>query len=256
MRQLERCIGTVCRRVARGVAAGKRAQKRLSRDNVDEFLGAPVYVSPAALRRAEIGVATGMAWTQTGGEILFIEAVKMPGNGALKLTGSLGPVMRESAEAALSYLRSRTASARMGPEFFARNDFHIHVPAGATPKDGPSAGITIATAFASLVYGIPVRSDLAMTGEVTLTGKVLPVGGVRLKLLAAFRAGIHEVVLPQQNEKDLEEVPQEVREKLTVHWVSTADDVLELALVGQPPKTRRLPAKSARVRERRSATRT
>ncbi len=254
VRQLERCIGTVCRRVARGVAAGKRAQKRLSRDNVDEFLGAPAYSSPAALRRAEIGVATGMAWTQTGGEILFIEAVKMPGSGALKLTGSLGQVMRESAEAALSYLRSRAGTARMGHEFFARNDFHVHVPAGATPKDGPSAGITIATALASLVYGIPVRSDLALTGEVTLTGKVLPIGGVRLKLLAAFRAGIHEVVLPQQNEKDLAEVPREVREKLKVHWVSTADEVLELALVGQPPKTRRILAKSARVRERRTAT--
>jgi len=255
VRQLERCVGTVCRRVARGVAAGKKTQRRLSRDNVQEFLGAPAYLSPAALRRAEVGVATGMAWTQTGGEILFIEAVKMPGRGALKLTGSLGPVMRESAEAALSYLRSRAAVARVGHEFFGRNDFHVHVPAGATPKDGPSAGITIATALASLVYGIPVRSNLAMTGEVTLTGKVLAVGGVRLKLLAAFRAGIREVVLPLQNENDLDEVPQEVMEKLKVHFVESVDAVLELALVGQPPKARG-PVPRSGAKERRTATRT
>ncbi len=253
VRQLERCVGTVCRRVARGVAAGRKSLRKLRRDNVHDFLGAPAYLSPAALRRSEVGVATGMAWTQTGGEILFIEAVKMPGKGALKLTGSLGQVMRESAEAALSFLRSRAGAARVGHEFFARNDFHIHIPAGATPKDGPSAGITIATALASLVYGIPVRSTVAMTGEVTLTGKVLPVGGVRLKLLAAFRAGIREIVLPRQNEKDLEEVPQEVLEKLEIHYVEGVDEVLDQALVQPPPRAR---GSAPKVGERRAATRT
>jgi ATP-dependent Lon protease len=256
VRQMERSIGTVCRRVARGVAAGKKGLKRLNRDTVESFLGAPTYVSPAALRRAEIGVATGMAWTQTGGEILFIEAVKMPGKGALKLTGSLGQVMRESAEAALSYLRSRPFGHLPAEEIFARHDFHVHVPAGATPKDGPSAGVTIATALASLVYGIPVRAHLSMTGEVTLTGKVLAVGGVRQKLLAAFRAGIREVVLPQHNEKDLDEVPREVREKLEVHCVESVEEVLEVALMEKPPRARRAEPKLSGTRDRRAASRT
>jgi ATP-dependent Lon protease len=251
VRQLERCIGAVCRRVARRVASGRWRLRRLNRDNVQEFLGVPDYLSPAALRRAEIGVATGMAWTQTGGEILFIEAVKMPGKGGVKLTGSLGPVMRESAEAALSYLRSRAEYEHVGLDFFDRNDFHVHVPAGATPKDGPSGGITIATALASLVYGIPVRSNVAMTGEVTLTGKVLPVGGIRQKLLAAFRAGIREVVLPHQNRKDLDDVPREVRERLKLHFAETVDEALALAL-SEPlrPRPRRGAALADRSRPR------
>jgi ATP-dependent Lon protease len=247
VRQLERCIGAVCRRVARRVASGRWRLRRLNRNNVQEFLGVPDYLSPAALRRAEIGVATGMAWTQTGGEILFIEAVKMPGRGAVKLTGSLGPVMRESAEAALSYLRSRAEYEHVGLDFFDRNDFHVHVPAGATPKDGPSGGITIATALASLVYGIPVRSNLAMTGEVTLTGKVLAVGGIRQKLLAAFRAGIREVVLPHQNRKDLDDVPREVRERLKMHFAETVDEALALALT-EPPRAR--PRRGAALADR------
>jgi ATP-dependent Lon protease len=260
VRQLERSIGAVCRRVARSVAGGHKRHRRLNRDNVDTFLGAPDYLSPAALRRAEVGVATGMAWTQTGGEILFIEAVKMPGKGALKLTGSLGPVMRESAEAALSYLRSCVAYESIGKDFFDRYDFHVHVPAGATPKDGPSAGITIATALASLVYGVPVQSTVAMTGEVTLTGKVLAVGGIRQKLLAAFRAGVRQVILPVQNRKDLEEVPREVSDRLKMHFVEFVDEVLERALVATPRRTARgravvSSASRSRPRERRSVTR-
>ncbi len=258
VRQLERCIGTVCRRTARNVASGRKARRSLNRDNVETYLGPPNFTSPAALRRSEVGVATGMAWTQTGGEILFIEAVKMPGKGRLKLTGSLGPVMRESAEAALSYLRSQVATEPTDLDVFDGSDFHVHVPAGATPKDGPSAGITIATALASLVYGIRVRSDLAMTGEVTLTGKVLAVGGVKQKLLAAFRAGIREVVLPKQNRKDLDEVPREVKERLQMHFVENVGEVVDLALVRSArAKSRRVVPKAnrSRSRERRSATR-
>jgi len=234
VRQLERCIGAICRRVAKGVASGRKQKRSVHRDNIGTYLGAPDYLLPAAQRRPEIGVTTGMAWTQSGGEILFIEAVKMPGKGTLKLTGSLGQVMKESGEAALSYLRSSVASECAGPDFFDRHDFHVHVPAGATPKDGPSAGITIATALASLVYGSAVRSTLSMTGEITLTGKVLPVGGVRQKILAAYRAGIREVILPEQNKKDLEEVPREVLDKLSIHYVESIDQVLLLALVKRP----------------------
>lgn len=255
VRQLERCIGTVCRRTARSVVSGRKTRRSLNRDNVESYLGQPNFTSPAALRRSEVGVATGMAWTQTGGEILFIEAVKMPGKGSLKLTGSLGPVMRESAEAALSHLRSQVTP-DLGVDFFDRSDFHVHVPAGATPKDGPSAGITMATALASLVYGVPVRSDLAMTGEVTLTGKVLAVGGVRQKLLAAFRAGIREVVLPKQNRKDLDEVPREVKERLRVHCVENIREVVDLALARpRGGKPRRVVPKANRASERGSATR-
>jgi ATP-dependent Lon protease len=221
VRELERCIGTVCRRVAKGVAGGRRTRRSLSRDTVGAFLGPPEFLTSEALRRGEVGVSTGLAWTQAGGEILFIEAVKMP-----------GMIMRESAEAAVSYLRARGPLAGLPAEIFDTHDFHVHVPAGATPKDGPSAGIAIATALASLLYGVPVRSQVAMTGEVTLTGKVLPVGGVRQKVLAAFRAGIREVVLPSKNIKDLEEIPQEVLARLRVHAVDSMDEVLPVALEG------------------------
>jgi ATP-dependent Lon protease len=229
---LERCIGTVCRRVAKSVAAGRRGRRSLNKENVATFLGAPEFLSAEAMRCGEIGVATGLAWTQAGGEILFIEAVKMPGKGALKLTGSLGMIMRESAEAALSYLRARGPGEGLAADFFDQHDFHIHVPAGATPKDGPSAGTAIATALASLVYGVPVRSTVAMTGEVTLTGKVLPVGGVRQKVLAAFRAGIRTVILPSKNVKDLAEIPPEVQARLRFHYVDSVDEMLPLALDG------------------------
>jgi ATP-dependent Lon protease len=254
VRELERCIGAVCRRVAKGVAAGKRGRRSLNKENVAAYLGAPEYLTAEAMRHGEIGVATGKAGSQAGGEILFVEAVKMPGRGALKLTGSLGLIMRESAEAALSYLRARGAHEGVAPDFFDMHDFHIHVPAGATPKDGPSAGIAIATALASLVYGLPVHGQLAMTGEVTLTGKVLPVGGVRQKVLAAFRAGIRTVVLPSKNHKDLEEVPQEVVGRLRFHYVDSVDQVLPLALDGLP-RSVETAARLARARVRRPAER-
>ncbi len=262
VRELERSIGAVCRRVAKGVAEGKRGRRRLNKDNVSTYLGKPDFVAQEALTRNEIGVATGMAWTQAGGEILFIEAVKMPGRGALKLTGSLGLIMRESAEAALSYLRARGPQEGLAPDFFDVHDFHVHVPAGATPKDGPSAGIAIATALASLVHGAPVRSEMAMTGEVTLTGKVLPVGGVRQKIMGAFRAGIREVLLPQKNMKDLDEVPPEVLARMRFRAVETVDDVLERALkrkepvlTGAGPGARLQRARSRRAAERRIAAR-
>ena len=251
VRQLERCVGAICRRVAKGVASGRKQKRRVNRDNVGTYLGSPDYLLASAQRRPEIGVTTGMAWTQSGGEILFIEAVKMPGKGNLKLTGSLGEVMKESGEAALSYLKSRVASDLVAADFFDRHDFHVHVPAGATPKDGPSAGITIATALASLVYGSAVRSTVSMTGEVTLTGKVLPVGGVREKILAAYRAGIREVILPEQNRKDLEEVPREVLDKLTIHYVESIDQVLQVALAKQPsPRVTGSVAHTSRTRAR------
>jgi ATP-dependent Lon protease len=255
VRELERCIGTVCRRVAKGVAGGRRVRRSLRKDTVAAYLGQPDYHNTEALTRSEIGVATGMAWTQAGGEILFIEAVKMPGRGALKLTGSLGLIMRESAEAALSYLRSRIPHEGLAPDFFDVHDFHVHVPAGATPKDGPSAGVAIATALASLVYGRPVRSDLAMTGEVTLTGKVLAVGGVRQKVLAAFRAGIREVVLPRKSVKDLDEVPPEVLAKLRFRGVDSVDEVLDCALGRGERSGTGTGARLARQRARRVAER-
>jgi ATP-dependent Lon protease len=255
VRELERCIGAVCRRIAKGVAGGRRGRRTLRKDTVESYLGQPDYQSTEALTRAEVGVATGMAWTQAGGEILFIEAVKMPGRGALKLTGSLGQIMRESAEAALSYMRARLPSEGLAPDFFDVHDFHVHVPAGATPKDGPSAGVAIATALASLVYGRPVRSDLAMTGEVTLTGKVLPVGGVRQKVLAAFRAGIREVLLPRKSLKDLEEVPPEVLSRMRFRGVDSVDEVLERALGRAERVAPGQAARLARQRSRRPAER-
>jgi ATP-dependent Lon protease len=253
VRELERCIGTVCRRVAKSVAAGRRQRRSLNRGSVPTYLGPQEFMSTEALRRGEIGVATGLAWTQVGGEILFVEAVKMPGRGALKLTGSLGPIMKESAEAALSYLRARGPQSGLQVDVFDLHDFHVHVPAGGTPKDGPSAGVAIAAALASLVYGVPVRSAVAMTGEVTLTGKVLPVGGVRQKVLAAFRAGIREVVLPGRNAKDLDEVPPEVLSRLQVRRVETVDEVLAIALSGGSRPADQRGARLARPRARRSA---
>jgi ATP-dependent Lon protease len=249
VRELERCIGTVCRRVAKGVAGGRRGRRSLKKDSVGMFLGAPEFLTTEALRRGEIGVSTGLAWTQAGGEILFIEAVKMPGRGALKLTGSLGMIMRESAEAALSLLRARGPQQGLESDVFDMHDFHVHVPAGATPKDGPSAGVAIAVALASLVFGVPVRSSVAMTGELTLTGKVLPVGGVRQKVLAAFRAGIREVVLPSKNRKDLEEIPPEVLERLELHFVEHVEEVLPVVLQSGP-RTSESGARLARPRTR------
>ena len=183
-----------------------------------------------AERTQEPGVATGMVWTPNGGDILFIESTRMAGQKGLTLTGSLGDVMKESAQAALSYIRSRADRLGIAPDFFDKSDIHVHVPAGAIPKDGPSGGVTIAASLASLLTGRPVRSDVAMTGEITLRGKVLPVGGIKEKVLAARRAGIHTVILPHRNERDLDDIAPEVRQELEFVFVDTVDEVLSNAL--------------------------
>jgi len=233
VRNLEREIANICRKVAVNIAEnGAKALKsfKISAERVSELLGAPKYFSEVAERCAKSGVAIGLVWTAVGGEITFIEATKMKGKGNLTLTGSLGDVMKESAQAALSYIRSKAKSLGIDPDFFAKYDIHIHVPAGAIPKDGPSAGVTIATALASLLTDTPVRPDLTMTGEITLRGKVLPVGGVREKVLAAHRAGIKHIILPKHNEKDLGEIAPNVKDELSFEFVEEVDQVLELAL--------------------------
>jgi ATP-dependent Lon protease len=230
LRNLEREIATVCRKVAREVAEGSDGLRVIGRDAVEQYLGPPQYFPEAAEARDEVGVATGLAWTPAGGELLFVEASRMSGAKTLSLTGQLGDVMKESAQAALSFLRSRTEQFGIAHDFFDSSDIHLHVPAGAIPKDGPSAGVALVTALASLLTGRPVRHDVAMTGEITLRGKVLPVGGIRQKVMAACRAGVSAVILPRQNRKDLVEVPAEVRNDLDFWFVDSVDNVLELTL--------------------------
>jgi len=230
LRNLEREIGRVCRKVARAVTEGATERVHITPEKVREFLGPERFFSEVAERTGEPGVATGLAYTPNGGDILFIESTKMSGKKGLTLTGHLGEVMKESAQAALSYVRTRAERLGIAPDFFENCDIHIHVPAGAIPKDGPSAGVTIAASLASLLTGRPVKHNLAMTGEITLRGKVMPVGGVKEKVLAAKRAGIDTVVLPNLNEKDLEDVPPKVREEMTFEFVDTIDEVLERAL--------------------------
>jgi ATP-dependent Lon protease len=226
LRNLEREIAAICRKVARKHAEGRRKPTTIEVPKVAEILGPPRYFREVADRTGVPGVATGLAWTPAGGEILFIEASGMPGKGGLTLTGLLGESMRESAQAAMSYLRSHAKRLDIETDWFKKTDLHIHVPAGAVPKDGPSAGVAIAAALISLFRQKPVRTDLAMTGEVTLTGRVLPVGGVREKVLAARRAGIKTVLVPRHNIKDLSELPAEVKADLTFHGVDTLDDVV------------------------------
>ncbi len=234
VRNLEREIGSICRKIARKtVVQGKKLELAVSSDTVGELLGKIRFRSRMKNETSEIGVASGMAWTQVGGELLETEVSPMKGKGKLILTGKLGDVMQESARAAVSYLRSRAPLLGIDPEFNDAMDLHIHVPEGAIPKDGPSAGITMATALVSALTRIPVRKDVAMTGEITLRGKVLPVGGIKDKVLAAFRAGITEVVLPKENEKDLEDIPAEVSERLEIHLIESMDEVLRIALDGE-----------------------
>jgi ATP-dependent Lon protease len=202
---------------------------------VEEILGAPRFLPDLAERTSAPGVATGLAWTPSGGDILFIEATKMPGKGEVMVTGNLKSVMSESAATAVSFVRSRAKSLGLDPEFLKATDLHLHVPKGASPKDGPSAGVTMFSAVASLLLRCPVRRDVAMTGEITLRGSVLPVGGIKEKLLAAHRAGIREVLVPARNEPDLEEIPSDVRGELRVHLVKRIDEVLSLVL--EPPSS-------------------
>ncbi|MEW6667264.1 MAG: endopeptidase La [Thermodesulfobacteriota bacterium] len=234
VRNLEREIGAVCRGVARRMAGGEKGRFVVTPERLQEYLGFPKFAEDLGVERSGVpGIATGMAWTPTGGDILFVEATMMPGQKSLVLTGQLGDVMKESAQAALSYLRSKAPSFGIREDFFQDHDLHIHVPAGAIPKDGPSAGVTILTALASLLTCRPIKTDVAMTGEVTLRGAVLPVGGIKEKVLAASRSGIKHIILPERNKNDLEEIPPEVREKMTFHLVKKMEEVLEFAL--DPP---------------------
>ncbi len=234
LRNLERQVAALCRKVARKVAEGKTTRTVLSPARLPEFLGPPRPAEHALPERDEVGVVTGLAWTQAGGDVLQVEATFMRGQGSLKLTGQLGEVMKESAHAALSFLRSRAETYGIDPEFFKDNEIHVHVPAGAIPKDGPSAGVTLATALASIARHVPVRADVAMTGEITLRGHVLAVGGIKEKVLAADRAGIRTVLLPAANEADLAELPPHVRRRLRIVHCRTVDDVFREALGLEP----------------------
>ena len=234
LRNLEREIAALCRGAAREIAEGSRNYVAISEGEVPAYLGPPKFFREAALDHPEPGVATGLAWTPTGGDILFIEVLRMPGSGNLKLTGQLGEVMKESATAALSYIRARAPFLGIEEDFFEKSDLHIHVPAGAIPKDGPSAGLAMLCALVSLLSARPLKKDLAMTGEITLRGHVLPVGGIKNKVLAAHRAGIREIILPAQNQVDLEEIPPSVRQELIFHPVERLDQALEIAFPRRP----------------------
>jgi ATP-dependent Lon protease len=230
VRNLEREIGAICRAVASRIARRKRNPISIKADDVADFLGPPKFEHEAAWRTKVPGVATGLAFTPVGGEILFIEATTMPGQARLTLTGQIGDVMKESAQAAYSIIRSRAEQWHIAPGSIAKLDLHVHVPAGAVPKDGPSAGIAMICAMVSRFTGRPCRSDVAMTGEITLTGRVLPIGGVKEKIIAAHRAGISRVVLPAENRKDLVEIPAEVRRQLKFTFVDSADQAIKTVL--------------------------
>src|ERR1700686_4441526 len=231
VRSLEREIASICRKVARRVVKeGKQYSIVVAPENVGEFLGVIKYREVWAEKKNEIGLTTGLAWTEVGGSVLSTEAIIMEGKGRLTPTGNLGDVMRESAQAAMSYIRSRTASFGLPKDFYRHLDIHMHVPEGAIPKDGPSAGITICTAIVSALTRIPTRVDVAMTGEITLRGNVLPIGGIKEKLLAAHRVGIRTVIIPKDNEKDLVDIPAEILSVLKVQPAESMDEVLEYAL--------------------------
>jgi ATP-dependent Lon protease len=231
VRNLEREIGNVCRKVARKVVkSGAKHKEELTAKNINEFLGVARYRDSEVHEKSEVGLVTGLAWTEVGGSILTTEVQVLDGKGKLTITGQLGDVMQESAQAALSYIRGKAQALGLSREFYRNVDLHLHVPEGAIPKDGPSAGITMATALASALAKIPVRRDIAMTGEITLRGKVLAIGGLKEKLLAALRAGIFEIILPRANEKDIAELPDNIKKAMKLHFVDQMDEVLTLAL--------------------------
>jgi ATP-dependent Lon protease len=234
LRNLEREIAAVCRKVAKQVATGEKKTRKIHSDNIDQFLGRPKIFQEELLKLDQVGVATGLAWTPVGGDILFVEATAMRGRGNLTLTGQLGDVMKESAHAALSYARSHAKEYGIREDFFAKNDIHVHVPEGSIPKDGPSAGVTMATAMLSLLTGKPVHRKIAMTGEITLRGEVLPVGGVKEKVLAARRAKIHTVILPALNKRDLEDINESIRNDMKFIFVSNIKEVFKNALLERP----------------------
>jgi ATP-dependent Lon protease len=229
VRNLDRELASICRKVARKVVEGHEGKIVVDANRVAELLGPVRFFRELSERAGRPGVATGLAWTQVGGEILFVESSMMRGKGKVTITGRLGDVMKESALAALTWIRSNGPELGLDPGVFEKSDFHIHIPAGAIPKDGPSAGLTLACSLVSLLTGLPVAPELAMTGEVTLRGKVLPVGGIKEKVIAAKSAGIRRVVLPSKNEKDLEDVSEPVRAALQFQFVSEIDEVLDIA---------------------------
>jgi ATP-dependent Lon protease len=248
VRNLEREIANVMRKVAKKVAEGKGGCHTIMPTNLHKSLGVPKFLPEAEQEKDEVGLATGLAWTETGGDVLYVEVTVMKGKGQLTLTGHLGDVMKESAQAALSYVRSREKLLGISPDVFSKIDLHIHVPAGAIPKDGPSAGITMATALASSLSNIPVRRDVAMTGEITLRGRVLPVGGLKEKILAAKRAKLSSVILPKRNKKDLEEIPKHLLRDLQFVFADTMDEVIRASL--RRPAAARRPSKTPARRHR------
>ena len=255
VRNLEREIANAMRKVAKKVAEGKVKCYTITPQTLHKYLGVPKFLPETEQEKDQVGVGTGLAWTESGGDVLYIEATAVKGKGNLTLTGHLGDVMKESAQAALSYVRSREKFLGINPDVFSRTDIHIHVPAGAIPKDGPSAGITMATAIASALSSIPVRHDVAMTGEITLRGRVLPIGGLKEKLLAAKRAKVTTVILPKRNKKDVEEIPKHLLRGVHLTFVDTMDEVVKASLrrvraVGKPkpePDRRPRPPKAPKA---------
>jgi ATP-dependent Lon protease len=232
VRSLERQLATICRKTAKIIVSGEKKKVIVSEKNVDEFLGKPTFRYGQAELEDQVGVATGLAYTTVGGDTLQIEVSLSPGKGKLILTGKLGDVMKESAQAAFSYIRSKADELGIDPDFHEKNDIHIHVPEGAVPKDGPSAGITMATALVSALTGRAIRKEVGMTGEITLRGRVLPIGGLKEKSLSAHRAGLTKIIIPKDNERDIDDIPESVREDLQFVLVSHLDQVLEHALTG------------------------
>ena len=234
MRNLSRELANLARKSVKEILLKKKKTVLIDEKKIEDFLGVPKYRFGETEDEDQVGVVTGLAWTEVGGELLTIEGLMMPGKGKMTVTGNLKDVMKESISAAASYVRSRSVSFGIEPPLFERRDIHVHVPEGATPKDGPSAGIAMATAIVSVLTGIPVRRDIAMTGEVTLRGRVLPIGGLKEKLLAALRGGVKTVLIPEENAKDLADIPDNVKNALEVIPVSRMDEVLQHALTRQP----------------------
>jgi ATP-dependent Lon protease len=247
VRNLEREIANLIRKATKEILLEDKAKIRVSRRNVERYAGVRKFRYGEAEHEDLIGVSTGLAWTEVGGELLSIEAVTVPGKGRMTITGKLGDVMQESVQAAKSYVRSRSLDFGIIPPFFDKNDIHVHVPEGATPKDGPSAGVAMVTSIVSVLTRIPVRASLAMTGEITLRGRVLPIGGLKEKLLAALRAGIKTVVIPKDNEKDLAEIPDNVKKSLSIVAVSDVGEVIRLSLVRQPEPVEWIDVEAAAV---------
>ena len=236
VRSLERQIATILRKIAKMVADGKKEKVTVTDKKVPKFLGPIKFSSTLVEKKDEVGMSTGLAWTEAGGDILFIEVALMPGKGNLLLTGQLGDVMKESCQAALSYIRARARQLGLPEKFYQKIDVHVHVPEGAVPKDGPSAGIAITTAIVSALTKIPVNRKVGMTGEVTLRGRVLEIGGLKEKVIAAHRAGLKTIIIPKENKKDLEDIPKEVIRDLNFKFISHMDEVLHLALLKSLPK--------------------